>query len=190
MAVARRLLVWAVRWVPIALLALAVAACSSTPAEPTPAPEPTASPTPVEPTPAPEPTASPTPAVRSGQEVFASTCAACHGANGEGQPNWHIRNENGTLPAPPLNGDGHTWHHADGLLYRIVSQGGKFQETPEVPSFKSAMPAFGELLSHEEIVATLEYVKSLWGDKIKRGLSIRESQRWLSEGDPYPAGGG
>ena len=133
---------------------------------------------------------SPTTVVRSGQEVFASTCAACHGANGEGQPNWHIRNENGTLPAPPLNGDGHTWHHADGLLYRIVSQGGKFQETPEVPSFKSAMPAFGELLSHEEIVATLEYVKSLWGDKIKRGLSIRESQRWLSEGDPYPAGGG
>ena len=125
-----------------------------------------------------------------GQEVFAATCAACHGANGEGQPNWHIRNENGTLPAPPLNGDGHTWHHSDGLLYRIVSQGGKFQETPEVPSFKSAMPAFGELLSHDEIVATLEYVKSLWGDKIKRGLSIRESQGWLSEGDPYPAGGG
>ena len=190
MAVARRLLVWAVRWVPIALLALAVAACSSTPAEPTPSPEPTALPTPVEPTPAPEPTAPPPPVVRSGQEVFAATCAACHGESGEGQPNWHIRNENGTLPAPPLNGDGHTWHHADGLLYRIVSQGGKFQETPEVPSFKSAMPAFGELLSHEEIVATLEYVKSLWGDKIKRGLSIRESQRWLSEGDPYPAGGG
>ena len=138
----------------------------------------------------------PTPVVRSGQEVFAATCAACHGENGEGQPNWHIRNENGTLPAPPLNGDGHTWHHADGLLYRIVSQGGKFQETPEVPSFKSAMPAFGELLSHEEIVATLEYVKSLWGDKTKRGLSIRESQRWLSEGGPIshrrgmtPAGG-
>ena len=167
-------------------------------AEPTGDPDPAGDrPLPVERTPAlsepsepPTPAVSPTTVVRSGQEVFASTCAACHGASGEGQPNWHIRNENGTLPAPPLNGDGHTWHHADGLLYRIVSQGGKFQETPEVPSFKSAMPAFGELLSHEEIVATLEYVKSLWGDKIKRGLSIRESQRWLSEGDPYPAGGG
>ena len=174
----------------IALLVLTAAACSSSPAEPT------ATPTPAEPTPIPEPTATPTPAasptpvVRTGQEVFASTCAACHGANGEGQPDWHIRKEDGTLPAPPLNGDGHTWHHADGLLYRIVSLGGKIQETPEVPSFKSAMPAFGELLSHEEIVETLEYVKSLWGDKIKRGLSIRESQRWLSEGDPYPPGEG
>ena len=127
---------------------------------------------------------------RSGQEVFAATCAACHGENGEGQPDWHIPKENGTLPAPPLNGDGHTWHHADGLLYRIVRHGGKIQETPEVPSFKSAMPAFGELLTHEEIIAALEYVKSLWGEKTKRGISIRESQRWLSEGDPYPASGG
>ena len=48
------------------------------------------------------------------------------------------------------------------------------------------MPVFGDLLTHDEIVATLEYVKSLWGDKTKRGLSIRESQRLLSEGDPYP----
>ena len=170
--------------VALVLLALAAAGCSSTP------PEPAASPTPVVPTATPEPTVPPTPVVRSGQEVFAATCAACHGENGEGQPDWHIRNPNGTLPAPPLNGDGHTWHHADGLLYRIVSQGGKFQETPEVPSFKSAMPAFGELLSHEEIIATLEYVKGLWGDKTKRGISIRESQQWLSEGDPYPASGG
>ena len=90
------------------------------------------------------------------------------------------------FPAPPLNGDGHTWHHPDGLLYRVVSQGGKIQEVPSIPSFKSAMPAFGDLLTHDEIVATLEYVKSLWGGKTKRGLSIRESQRLLSEGDPYP----
>ena len=48
------------------------------------------------------------------------------------------------------------------------------------------MPAFGDLLTHDEIIATLEYVKSLWGDKTKRDLSIRESQRLLSEGDPYP----
>ena len=159
------------------LIAAATAACSSSPSEEL---QPAAT------APPPTPAASPTPVARTGQEVFASTCAACHGEAGEGQPDWHIRNPNGTFPAPPLNGDGHTWHHPDGLLYRVVSQGGKIQETPSIPSFKSAMPAFGELLSHDEIVATLEYVKSLWGDKIKRGLSIRESQRLLSEGDPYP----
>ena len=126
----------------------------------------------------------------TGGELYAANCAVCHGANGEGQPNWHIRKENGTLPPPPLNGDGHTWHHADGLLYRIVSQGGKIYESPDNPSFKSAMPAFGDRLSHEELVATLTYIKSLWGDKTRMGLSIGESQALVSEDDPFPDSGG
>ena len=130
------------------------------------------------------------PVARTGQEVFAATCAACHGVGGEGQPNWHIPNDDGTLPPPPLNGDGHTWHHSDGLLYRIVSQGGALQEAPGVTSFKSAMPAFRGQLSHDEIVAVLTYVKSLWGEKTSRGLSIREAQALASENDPFPSSGG
>ena len=102
-------------------------------------------------------TISTTPVARSGQEVFSSICSACHGLRGQGQPDWHIPKEDGTLPAPPLNGDGHTWHHGDGLLYRIVRDGGKLQEDPVLlPSFKSAMPAFGAQLSHEEIVAVID----------------------------------
>ena len=126
----------------------------------------------------------------TGRELFVSNCAACHGAAGEGQPEWHIAKADGTLPAPPLNGDGHTWHHADGLLYRIVSQGGQTLEDPRDPSFKSAMPAFGDRLSREELIEVLTYVKSLWADKTKRGLSIRESQALVSEQDPFlPEGG-
>ena len=125
----------------------------------------------------------------TGREIFESNCATCHGAGGEGQPDWHVRKEDGTLPPPPLNGDGHTWHHADGLLYRIVSQGGKILEAPRYPSFKSAMPAFGERLSHQEIVEVLTYVKSLWGNKTKRGLSIRDSQALVSEQHPFPSEG-
>ena len=124
-----------------------------------------------------------------GQELFASNCAACHGAAGEGQPDWHIRKADDTLPPPPLNGDGHTWHHADGLLYQIISQGGKTLEDPLYPGFKSAMPAFGDRLSHEEIIEVLTHIKSLWGDKTKRGLSIRESQALVSEQDPFPPEG-
>ena len=131
--------------------------------------------------------ASPTdPASLTGQELFAANCAACHGAGGEGQPNWHIANDDGTLPAPPLNGDGHTWHHADGLLYRIVSRGGAQFEIASDPSFKSAMPAFNDRLSHDEIISVLTYVKSLWGDKVRMDFSIRESQELLSERDPFP----
>lgn len=126
---------------------------------------------------------------RSGQEVFASICSACHGLQGQGQADWHIPNENGTLPAPPLNGDGHTWHHGDGFLYRVVREGGKFQEDPVLlPNFKSAMPAFGAQLSHEEIVAVITYIKEWWGGKTSRGLNIVEAQAIKSSNDPFPNG--
>ncbi len=127
------------------------------------------------------------PTEHPGQGTFAATCAVCHGVEGEGEPDWHIRKADETLPAPPLNGDGHTWHHADGLLYRIVSQGGQLWEDPSLPQFKSGMPAFGEQLSNEEIIAVIEYVKSLWADKEIRGVSIMEHQALMSETDPFPS---
>ena len=160
----------------LAILVLAsvlLVACSSSPGEDIPAPGNTS-------------TAEVAP---TGKEIFASNCAACHGADGEGQPDWHVRKTDGTLPPPPLNGDGHTWHHADGLLYEIVSQGGKMLEDPSYPGFKSAMPAFGDRLSHEQMIEVLTYVKSLWGDKTSRGLSIVESQALVSEQDPFPPEG-
>ena len=126
--------------------------------------------------------------VRSGDALFAGICAACHGLSGEGQPNWHIPKADGTLPPPPLNGDGHTWHHGDGFLYRVISDGGKWMESPSLPHFKSGMPAFGEQLSRDEIVGVITYVKSLWGDKTGRGMSIREWQAEASLNDPLPSG--
>ena len=128
--------------------------------------------------------------VARGEELFAANCATCHGAGGEGQPDWHITKDDGTLPPPPLNGDGHTWHHGDGLLYRIVRNGGEEFEDPRFGSFKSAMPGFGERFSHDDIVAVLTYVKSLWDGKTSRGISIVESQARASEDDPFPPGGG
>ena len=126
--------------------------------------------------------------VSQGESIFHANCAACHGPSGEGQPEWHIRKPDGLLPAPPLNGDGHTWHHGDGTLYKIVSQGGAIYESPDLPNYKSGMPAFGETLSHEEIIAVISYVKSLWGEKMAEGLGlpIIESQALVSETDPFP----
>lgn len=153
------------------LTSLVVLACSSSSGGSVAAPVPT------------EPAAA---TARTGEDIFATTCVACHQAGGVGQPNWHIPNAEGVLPAPPLNGDGHTWHHSDGFLYRYVKNGGKMLETPSLPDFKSGMPAFGEQLSHEEIVAVLTYVKSLWGDKTSRGTSIVEWQAMGSVEDPFP----
>lgn len=125
----------------------------------------------------------PTSSTPSGRTLFVTNCAGCHGAIGEGQPNWHIRNADGSLPAPPLNGDGHTWHHGDGLLYRVVYEGGA---EVSLPGFKTVMPTFAEVLSHEEIIAVINYVKSLWEGKMSRGLLISESQAFASEQDPFP----
>ena len=119
-------------------------------------------------------------ATSAGQAIFRANCAVCHGADGEGQPDWHIKKPDGVLPPPPLNGDG--------TLYTYVSRGGRAFESPDIPSFKSGMPAFGELLSHDDIIAVIEYVKGLWGDKVAEGLGLKKqaSQALVSETDPYP----
>ncbi len=93
--------------------------------------------------------------VARGQELYNQYCAACHGANGEGQPKWKIRNEDGSFKPPPHDNSGHTWHHDDDLLLDIVANGVDFPQTQ--------MPTFGNQLSDEEILAILEYLKSWWG---------------------------
>ena len=39
-----------------------------------------------------------------GRQVYATHCAACHGAKLEGQPDWRQRDAQGRLPAPPSSG--------------------------------------------------------------------------------------
>lgn len=90
-----------------------------------------------------------------GQQVYESYCAACHGLEGEGQPNWKQPNADGVYPAPPHTGDGHTWHHADSLLLQIIADGGSMPN--------SAMPGFADALTEEERVAVLAYIKTFWG---------------------------
>ncbi len=120
----------------------------------------------------------------AGINVFTANCAECHGAAGQGHPDWQIQNADGTLNPPPLNGDGHTWHHSDGVLYRIVRDGGAI---PSQPDFKSGMPPFGDKLTHDEIVDVLMYVKTLWDGKTTSGVFIAELQAQRSVNDPFPA---
>jgi len=100
-----------------------------------------------------------------GQELYAETCASCHGANLEGQPDWRRRNENGRMPAPPHDATGHTWHHADRQLFTITKLG----VGAIVPGYESDMPAFEGILSDDEIAAVLAYIKSTWPER-ERGF--------------------
>ena len=99
--------------------------------------------------------------VALGQAVYAKHCAACHGVQLEGQPNWRDRLPNGRMPAPPHDATGHTWHHPDGVLFGITKEGlapGKY--APK--GYPSDMPAFGGVLKDDEIWAVLAYIKSTW----------------------------
>jgi len=61
--------------------------------------------------------------VQAGEKIYQAQCASCHGPNLEGQPDWRTRDANGFLPAPPHDATGHTWHHADDLLFEITKYG-------------------------------------------------------------------
>ena len=103
-------------------------------------------------------------AVALGQQVYAARCASCHGVNLEGQPNWQQDLPTGGRPAPPHDETGHTWHHNDQSLLTTVKYGG---QATSPPGYKSNMPAFGGVLSDEEIYAVLAYIKSTWSPDIQ-----------------------
>ena len=98
-------------------------------------------------------------AVVQGQALYAEHCASCHGENLQGQADWQVTQPDGTLPAPPHDDSGHTWHHPDALLFNYTRQGGQAL-APE--GFKSAMPGFADKLSDSEIWAVLSFIKSKW----------------------------
>jgi S-disulfanyl-L-cysteine oxidoreductase SoxD len=105
-----------------------------------------------------------------GKRIYDQHCAACHGANFQGQPDWRKRLPNGRLPAPPHDASGHTWHHSDRVLFEIVKNG---LVPPNAPAgYESDMPAFGNRLADSEIGAVIAYIKSTWPEK-QRDLQAR-----------------
>jgi mono/diheme cytochrome c family protein len=97
--------------------------------------------------------------VATGQSVYVQHCAACHGAQLEGQPEWQKRGTDGRLPAPPHDASGHTWHHPDRVLFDIVMDG---VEKHAPAGYRSNMPAYRGVLTEREAWAVLAYIKSSW----------------------------
>ena len=111
--------------------------------------------------------------IASGETVYRDHCAECHGANLEGQPNWQQRLPDGTMPAPPHDETGHTWHHPDQQLFDYTKLGG----AAVVPApFKSAMPSFAETLSDDNIWAVLAFIKSRWHERQRDIQAQRSAQ--------------
>lgn len=110
--------------------------------------------------------------ISQGRQVYVDQCAACHGANLEGQPDWRSPLPSGRFPAPPHDASGHTWHHPDDVLFRIVKEG-----TAAIVGggYESDMPGFADVLSDAEMRAVLDYIKSTWPER-ERSYQERVSQ--------------
>lgn len=111
-------------------------------------------------------------AVLRGELLYSANCASCHGASGEGDPNWQTPNQDGSYPPPPQDVNGHTWHHADQLLVDIILNGSDFPE--------SRMPPFAGTLTEADVTDILEYFKSTWGPT-ERDVNWQATQRVLAE---------
>ena len=94
-----------------------------------------------------------------GQQVYAQNCLSCHGFEGEGHAD--------LIQAPALDETEHAWHHPDGQLQELLTTGG------------TLMPAFGDELTDEEIVAVIRYIQTWWtADQIA-------SQQQASQSYPF-----
>lgn len=88
-----------------------------------------------------------------GAALFASRCAACHQATGQGLP--------GVFP--PLAGSEWVQGRPE-TVAAIVLHGITGPLTVKGAKFNGAMPSFSDQLSDAEIAAVLGYVRSQWGN--------------------------
>ncbi|UZD90840.1 c-type cytochrome [Cognatishimia activa] len=115
----------------------------------------------------------------AGKQIYVDYCAACHGAKLEGQENWRSPGPDGKLPAPPHDETGHTWHHADQVLFDYTKLGGAELMATRGIEFASGMPGFSDQLSDEEINNVLAFIKSTWPDRIQK----IQAERTQAQGD-------
>lgn len=91
----------------------------------------------------------PIPGLQKGLVIYRSTCAGCHGPDGEGIE--HI--------APPLSGSEYV-NGSNALLGMIILNGleGPVHINGELYQFNGAMPKFRDIFSDEEIAGIMDYL--------------------------------
>lgn len=120
--------------------------------------------------------------IATGAELYVENCASCHGANLQGQPDWRTQNDDGSLPAPPHDETGHTWHHGDDVLFDYTKLGGKAALARQGIELNSGMPGFGDKLGDQQIIDVLAYIKSTWPARQRDVQSARsEAERLQGE---------
>ena len=107
--------------------------------------------------------------IAQGEDLYREYCAACHGADLEGQP--------------PHDETGHTWHHPDGVLFDYTKLGGKAALALQGVEFESGMPGFGDQLSDAEIWNIIAYIQSTWPERQRAIQAERSADQRQQEGN-------
>ena len=101
--------------------------------------------------------------IENGEILYQKNCSSCHMKNLSGHPKWQTElDEDGHRQAPPLNGTGHTWHHAPKDLFQTIRYGYKKAD----PNYNGKMMG-NENLTDNEVWSILEYIKNIWPENIK-----------------------
>ncbi len=107
--------------------------------------------------------------IARGGEVYKANCAACHGANAEGAPNWHQKGADGKFPPPPpLDATGHGWHHPKRALVLTIKEG--------TLKLGGNMPAWKDKLSDTDIEAVIAWFQSRWPEEVYKNWTLIEEK--------------
>lgn len=112
--------------------------------------------------------------VEAGRLIYDRSCASCHGASLEGEPNWQQRLANGRYPAPALGATSESWRQRDVHLFAITKRGASAYPA----DYQTDMPAFGGELTDQEIAAVLAYIKSKWPADMQARQARFNLQSW------------
>jgi len=103
-----------------------------------------------------------------GKALYRQYCASCHGATGHGEFNWMNR-ERG---APALDSSGHAWHHEDEQLVSSIL---------DKPVPDSRMPAWRGVLSRDDAIDLVAYIKTLWTPYIRANCQGAKHMQCMSQ---------
>jgi hypothetical protein len=95
------------------------------------------------------------PASLSGKALYQDACAACHGATGRGAPASLVGFED---PRPDFTDSSFASREPDWDWVGVAAEGGPSR------GFSEMMPAFGGVLSTEEVETVVEYIKGFGAD--------------------------
>ncbi len=96
--------------------------------------------------------------VSRGEKLYAQNCQVCHQSQGVGESAAPLSfRKPGFVPAMPLNGTSHAWHHGDKQMVRTILNG-----TPST----DRMPKWKDKLSVKDAQDVVSYIKTFWSDRI------------------------